>query len=160
MNAGILPICLLFVAFGLTLSFASLRDALLGAICLAVTALLVASLNVSASALEPVFVGLWVSCIATVALMHVSRHLKTGLAVAVGLNAGAWTGALAAITPLRSMLLYALPILLLVIPGQWLVGRGYGIALKVVGSWVVAVAILAIFVSLTPTPGYKPDHMQ
>ena len=25
---------------------------------------------------------------------------------------------------------------------------------------MVAIAILAIFVSLTPTPGYKPDHMQ
>ncbi|MEO7277364.1 MAG: hypothetical protein ABIW33_05015 [Sphingomicrobium sp.] len=160
MNAGILPICLLFVAAGLTLSFASFRDALLAAAALIVAALIIASLNFPPSALEPVLVGLWASCIATVALMHLARRLGTGWAIATGLNAGGWAGALAALSSLRPPMLYSFPILLLALPGQWLVGRGYGIAVKVVGSWVVAVATLAIFVSLTPTPGYKPDHMQ
>lgn len=160
MNAGILPICLLFLAVGLTLSFAELRGALLGAAALIVAALLAALLHLAQGALEPVFVGLWVSVIATVGLMHLPNRITLAWAVAAGVNAGAWAGALAAISSLRWQMLFALPILLIMLPGRWLVERGYGIGLKVVGSWLGAIATLAIFVSLTPTPGYKPDHMQ
>lgn len=160
MNAGILPICLLFLAVGLSLSFAALRGALIGAAVLIAAALLAASLRPAQGALEPLFVGLWISVIATVGLMHLPNRIALVWAVATGINAGAWAGALAASSSLRWQMLFALPILLIMLPGRWLVERGHGIGLKVVGSWVVAIATLAIFVSLTPTPGYKPDHMQ
>lgn len=160
MNAGILPICLLFLALGLTLSFAGIRGALLGTTGLLVATLVAASLKPAQGALEPVFVCLWVSVIATIGLMHLPNRIALVWAATAGVNAGAWAGALAAISSLRPQMLFALPIMLVTLPGLWLVDRGYGIALKVVGSWVVAVATLAIFVSLTPTPGYKPDHMQ
>lgn len=160
MNAGILPIGLLFLAVGLTLSFATLRDALVGIAALVGAALIAASLNLTASALEPVFVGLWVSVILTVALMHLPKGVALGWAAVAGLNAGAWAGALAEISSMRAHMIMAFPLALIMVPGRWIVANGYSIALKVVGSWVVAVATLAIFVSLTPTPGYKPDHMQ
>ena len=41
-----------------------------------------------------------------------------------------------------------------------IVSRGWGIAVKVVASWLAAVAILATMLSLVPTPGYMPDHME
>ena len=44
--------------------------------------------------------------------------------------------------------------------GRPIVLRGWSIGLKVLASWLAAVAILATMVSLTPTPGYKPDHME
>ncbi len=160
MNAGILPVALLFLAVGFSLSFASLRGALLGAGATAIMALVAAALSIGLHALEWVVVGLWISTISTIALIHLWERMPLPFAAAAGINAGVWAGALAATSSLRSQMLLTMPILLVVIPGYWLVQRGYGIALKVAGSWIVAVAILAIFVSLTPTPGYKPDHMQ
>lgn len=160
MNAGTLPIGLLFIALGLGLSFASLRTSILSAVGAAITAVLISSLTIGPIAPEWVFVGLWCSVIGTVGLMHLWTRIPLAFAAVAGINAGAWAGTLAATSSLRSQMILALPILLIFFLGNWLVEQGYGIALKVVGSWVVAIAILAICVSLTPTPGYKPDHMQ
>ncbi|MEP7131403.1 MAG: hypothetical protein ABI770_09770 [Sphingomicrobium sp.] len=144
----------------ITLSFASPRNAVLSAIATVAVALVTSSLPIDPNALDWVFVGLWVSVIVTVGLMHLWNRIPAPYAVAAGINAGAWAGMLAALSSLRAQMVYALSILLILFVGHWIVERGYGIALKVVGSWLVAIAILAIFVSLTPTPGYKPDHME
>lgn len=160
MNAGILPIALLFLAVALGLSFASLRGAAAGAGATAVGALIVGSQAIGSHAPEWIFVGLWLSVIGTIGSIYLWSRMPLPFATAVGLNAGAWAGALAASNSLRAQTVMAMPVLLLALPGNRLVQRGRGIALKVVGGWIVAVAILAIFVSLTPTPGYKPDHMQ
>lgn len=164
MNAGILPIALLFLAAALSLSFASLRGAAAGAVATAgataIGALIIAPQTVDPRAVDWIFAGLWLSAIAAIGSMYLWTRMPLPFAAAVGINCGAWAGALAATTSLRAPTMLAIPVLLLVVPGHWLVQRGGGIALKVIGGWVVAVAILAIFVSLTPTPGYKPDHLQ
>ena len=164
MNAGILPMVLLFLAAALALSWTSWRGAAAGvgaAVCAsAVAALILGPQAMGSPALEWIFVGLWLSAIGTIGSMYVWTSMPLSVATAIGLNAGAWAGALAAGTSIRAQAIWAIPILLLAIPGLWLIQRGYGIALKVVGGWIIAIAILAIFVSLTPTPGYKPDHMQ
>jgi ABC-type proline/glycine betaine transport system permease subunit len=49
---------------------------------------------------------------------------------------------------------------LLAIPVHWIARQKFAILLKVVASWVIAIASLALFVSVMPTPGYKPDHME
>jgi hypothetical protein len=54
----------------------------------------------------------------------------------------------------------SLPFVLVLIPGSVVVARGWEIGVKVLASWLTAVAILATMLSLTPTPGYVPDHME
>ena len=49
---------------------------------------------------------------------------------------------------------------LIAIPANWLTQRKLDIIIKVVASWMIAIASLSLFVSLIPTPGYKPDHME
>lgn len=57
-------------------------------------------------------------------------------------------------------MLRALPCVLVVLPAAWVVGRRQRIAIKVLSSWLIAVAVLAATLQFLPmTPGYLPDHM-
>lgn len=159
MNAGILPIALLFFATGLALALALRRMVWLGIAALALSALLVSVMPIPPSATDFIFIGLWASIIATAATCYLKRILSNRWIIVVAINNGVWAGALAATSGMHGGLALAIPIALIALPGQWIAARGFGIALKVVASWVIAIASLAIFVSLTPTPGYKPDHM-
>ncbi len=159
MNGGILPIALLFFATGLALALTPGRSAWIGIVAIAVSALAVSTLPIPPSATEVIFIGLWVSIIATAATCYTSRFVDNRWNIVFAINNGIWAGALAATSDMQSGLALAIPIALIALPGQWIAARGFGIALKVVASWVIAIASLAIFVSLTPTPGYKPDHM-
>jgi len=50
---------------------------------------------------------------------------------------------------------------LAVLPAVWTVDRRVLIALRVVASWLIAVALLGAMLQLIPvTPGYMPDHME
>lgn len=75
-------------------------------------------------------------------------------------NTGIWTGAVISVAGRKADLLAALPCTLTLLPGAWAVRRGSPIAVKVVSSWLLAVAILAATLQFLPvTPGYLPDHM-
>jgi hypothetical protein len=57
--------------------------------------------------------------------------------------------------------LKALPCVLIFLPASWVAGRYGSIPVKVVSSWVIAVAVLAAALQLLPvTPGYLPDHLE
>ena len=57
--------------------------------------------------------------------------------------------------------LQALPFVLIFLPASWVVARTTSIPVKVVSSWVIAVAVLAATLQLLPvTPGYLPDHLE
>ncbi len=160
MNAGILPMALLSACVGLALSFASIRGAWLSVAALIVIAATVAGISLPGDLGSSVFAGAWLSVIATAALAFLPGGLRDSWAIAAGVNGGAWLGALASLSPQPAELLYILPLALSFLPGQWLTARGHAIAPKVVLSWIVAVASLSFFVSLMPTPGYQPDHME
>lgn len=160
MNAGILPMALLSAALGMALSFASRRGAWLGIAALAVTAVLVASTGLPASLGEAVFAGAWLSVIATAALAFLPGALRDPWAVGAAINGGGWLGALASTSGRSGELIFVLPLALTFLAGQWLTTRGHAIVPKVVLSWIVAIASLSFFVSLMPTPGYQPDHME
>jgi len=50
---------------------------------------------------------------------------------------------------------------LAVLPAVWTVDRRVLIALRVVASWLIAVALLGAILQFIPvTPGYMPDHME
>jgi hypothetical protein len=47
------------------------------------------------------------------------------------------------------------------LPAAWIVDRRVLIALRVVASWLIAVAMLGALLQFLPvTPGYMADHME
>ena len=160
MRGGFLPPAILCAALGLALAFIPLRQALLAAGLLVAIALLAWALGPPKAWIEPIFVGCWLSVIATAVLVHRPAALPDAVFAIAAANAGLWSGAVTAVAGAGRDLAIALPCVLLLAVGRPIVVRGWGIGLKVLASWLTAVAILATMVSLTPTPGYKPDHME
>lgn len=160
MTGGALPLFLLCAALGLALGFGSKRGAWFGFACMVGVAILLASLSLPERLAPPITAGLLLSVIVTAALSYVRSGSADRWLLAAGLNAGGWAGAYASAFDQRAALALALPLGLLFIPGRWFVERDYSIVLKVAASWMIAIASLSIFVSLLPTPGYKPDHME
>lgn len=160
MRGGFLPPAILCAALGAALAFVSLRQALLASLLMAVVAVAVWLLRPPVAWIEPIYVGCWLSVILNSLLAYRPQTLpRTAFAAAAG-NTGFWAGAVTAVSGQGRDLAIALPCVLLLIPGHPIVRRGWGIGLKVLASWMTAVAILATMVSLTPTPGYEPDHME
>ena len=160
MRGGALPPALLCAAFGLALAFAPRRMAPYALGLLVLIALAASFLPVPTSWQDGVFLGCW----ASVALAAVSVHLPGGLGpratLVLSVNTGFWTGAVIAAAGARTDLLKSLPLVLLCLPGAWLVSTKRGIAIKVAASWLIAISILCAALPLVPTPGYKPDHME
>lgn len=47
------------------------------------------------------------------------------------------------------------------LPAAWIADRRVLIALRIVASWLIAVAMLGAMLHFLPvTPGYLPDHME
>lgn len=159
MRGGLLPPALLAAALGFALAFAprGIRWPSFGVFVAAALGLRAVRLPAGE---EAIFLGLWASAILTALLVHLPRGVPAPLALGAGANAGIWAGAVTGIAGGPSDLLLALPFALLFVPGAWLARRDLGIAVKVAASWVVAVSVLAAMLPLTPTPGYKPDHME
>lgn len=110
--------------------------------------------------LETIYVGCWLSVIANALMVCLPVRLPPAIPIAAAAATGAWAGAVTAVSGRGPDLAIALPCVLLCVPGWLIVDRGWAIAVKVLASWLMAVAILATMVSLVPTPGYVPDHME
>ncbi|HUA24993.1 MAG TPA: hypothetical protein VMA54_12795 [Steroidobacteraceae bacterium] len=109
---------------------------------------------------DGVFLGCWMSIVASAAIVHRRRALKNGVALALSLNAGVWSGAVIALSPSRMNLLEALPAALCAWPAAWVRRQGQAIVLKVLASWLIAIAVLGATLQFLPvTPGYLPDHV-
>jgi hypothetical protein len=161
MRGGVLPPVLIFAALGLALAFAPRNARVPSLLALFATLASFAFLPVPQAWLEGVFLGCWLSVIATAASVHFVRGLKAWAAMALSVNAGVWASAVVCLSGSRLDLLKALPCVLIVLPASWVVGRHGSIPVKVVSSWLIAIAVLAATLQLLPvTPGYLPDHME
>lgn len=159
MRGGVLPPALLFAALAFALAYAP-RGVRLPAIIAALTAALaVAQASIAVRWADYIFFGCWASVIVTAASIHLPRRIGPRTALALAANSGAWAGATVALAGTTLDLVKAAPLLALVIPAAWLVGTRRGIAIKVAGSWLIAIAALAAVLPIVPTPGYAPDHM-
>jgi hypothetical protein len=159
MNGGALPAALLCAALGLALATAERNAWMIGLAVLTATASAVAFTPVPTRWTNAVFLCCWASVVLSAASVHKPHGLGRIAALALSLNAGFWTGAVTSLSPSKMNLLKALPISLCVFPAMWTIQRGRLIAVKVVSSWLIAVAILAATLQFLPvTPGYLPDH--
>lgn len=161
MRGGVLPSALLFAALGLALAFAPRRAWAPSLLVLLASIAVSSVVPIPGTWVEGVFLGCWISVIATAVSVHLVRGVGLFAAVALSLNAGIWTSAVSSLSASRFSVLLSLPCVLIVIVASWLVGRRYSVAVKVASSWIVAVAAMAAALQLLPvTPGYLPDHME
>lgn len=159
MRGAALPAALLCAALGLFLAFAPRRAIMPALVLLVGAALAASSLPVHGRSTEIAFAGCWISVIVVALGVHLPRGVPSWLALVAAADAGAWSGAVIAAEGSRGDLARALPAVLLCLPAMWLVARKWQIGVKVVSSWLVAIALLAALLPATPTPGYVPDHM-
>jgi len=161
MRGGVVPPTLLFAALGLALAFAPRRAWTPGLLALIATLGAFTFLPVPQTWLEGIFLGCWISVIATAASVHLVHGLSRCAALSLSVNTGVWASAVVSVSGSRLDLLKALPWVLMFLPAAWVAARHGAIPLKVVSSWIIAIAVLAATLQLLPvTPGYLPDHME
>jgi hypothetical protein len=149
------------MALGLALAFSSRRPWLLGVALLVTSAIATAVVTVPVRWMEGVFLACWISTAASAAAVHVPKGLSTSAAVALSVNAGIWVGTVTALSGPTLNLAKTLPCVLTLLPAAFMISRRAPVAVKVVASWLVAVAVLAGTLQLLPvTPGYLPDHLE
>jgi hypothetical protein len=158
-RGGALPPALLCAALGFALAFAPRRAWLAALFALVLVATAASFVPPPLAWRDPAFIGCWATIVVTALCVHLPKGVGPRLALLLGANTGLWTGAVIAVAGVRRDLLESLPLALLCLPGGWLVATGRGIAIKVVASWLIAVALLSAGLTLVPTPGYVPDHM-
>jgi len=160
-RGGTLPPGLLFAALGLALAFAPPRIRIWSLIALVATLAGLSQIAIPWNWLEIAFLGCWVSTAGTAAAVHLPRGLGWGNGLTLAFNAGLWASAVVALSGAPLDLLKALPAVILILPAAWLIGRRASIAVRVVASWLIAIAILAAALPFLPvTPGYVPDHLE
>lgn len=161
MRGGALPPVLICAALGIALAFAP-RSTWGGCItALALTAACVAVAVIPQAWADYVFLGCWMSVTASAAAAHVPGGLGSRGALTLSLNAGLWSGAEVALSGSRFELLKGLPCVLVILPAALIIRLRAPIVLKVLSSWLIAVAVLgAALQSLPVTPGYMPDHLE
>lgn len=160
MRGGALPPAILCAALGLVFGSAERRSWRLGIIALAVAAGAAAWVPLAPSWADVIFLGCWSSVVINAMRVHFARPPGRITMLVLCTNTGVWAGAVIAVAGRKADLLLALPGTLTLLPAGWAVRRGGSIAVKVVSSWLIAVALLAATLQFLPvTPGYLPDHM-
>jgi len=82
------------------------------------------------------------------------------LACAAGVCA-AWAGAAAPASAATAPTPWSPAGLALALPAHWLAARGGGIAIRIAGAWLLAVALLMLISTGSPAlPGDLPDHLE
>lgn len=160
MRGGSLPPALLCAAFGLLLAHVPRHRVPPCLAIMAGSAILAALVPVPSSLDDVVFAGCWASVVATALLLHWPRPLPRPLLPALAANAGFWSGAVIALSGVPLDLARSLPWALVCLPAAMVLKTPARLGVKIVGSWLVAVAILAAAVPLVETPGYEPDHLE
>lgn len=160
MRGGALPPATLCAALGLALTCVETRFWRLGIITCAAVALAAAWIRLPAGWANAIFLGCWSSTALNSVRVHLVGPSGRTSTLLLCANTGIWTGAVISVAGRKADLLAALPCTLTLLPAAWAVRRGWSIAVQVVSSWLLAVAILAATLQFLPvTPGYLPDHM-
>lgn len=160
MRGGALPPALLSAALGLALAYAPPRARAAGVAVLWIAAPVVALVTLAPHWEEAVFLTCWAGVIIAAASVHLPRGLSPRMALTLALFIAMLAGAVSAVAGSLPTLLVALPWVLVTIPAAWLIAHGRGIGVKIVSSWLIAIALLSAALPLTPTPGYAPDHLE
>jgi len=161
MRGGIVPPALLCAALGLALAFAPRNAWAPSVLTLLFTIAALTFIPVPGAWLEGAFLGCWISVIATAGSLQLFPKITCLAALILSINAGAWASVVTRLSGSRLDLVEALPWVLILWPASRVASHFGSIPIKVVSSWLIAVAALSITLQLLPvTPGYLPDHME
>lgn len=160
MRGGALPPALLCFAVGLMLAFIPRRWIAPCLVALVGAALAISLIGVPARLEDVAFAGCWISLVLTALTLHWPGGPGPRTSAILCMNAGLWAGAVVAVAGRPWDLAVATSAVLVFWPAMVLLRTPARLGVKIVASWLVAVAILAAALPLTTTPGYKPDHME
>jgi hypothetical protein len=158
--------CLLMcAAVGIPLGLSARQIRTWGIAALGISALLanvlLAYVRVSPTWADAFFLNSWISILGCAACVHLRHPVGVIAAAILSLNAGLWCGALNALAEAPYAALETLPAVAILWPVSWAVCYKSTVAVKVVASWLMAVALLAATLQFLPiTPGYLPDHIE
>lgn len=162
MRGAVLPSALLDVALGLILALAPRRVCWYGLGTFVGVSLSCFFVPLPRLGQEQTLLGCWISVIATASAIYLVRELRLRAALTLSINAGFWSASTIAFTesPLAVFVGFSAA-LVAVLAGcfaKWWRAR---IVLKIVASWLIAVAALVSLLQFLPvTPGYLPDHLE
>ena len=109
------------------------------------------------------FAGCWISLIVTAMLVYfpqVLRHAPWAAPV-LAANTGFWAGQVILVEGDWHDLVPVLPVWLAVVPAIVCVARGWVLPVRIVTSWLLAVALLVGSIPyLVVHPGYEADHKE
>jgi hypothetical protein len=161
MNGGMLPALLVAAAFALALANVGGTVRFCALASFTVATLTVAFIPLTPSWSDAVHVGCWSSIVACGGAAYAPQAVSSRLGLVLAAPAGVSAGAVVALagTPAMVALLPAVAVLT-ALTGR-AVARRLPIAPKVVASWLIAVALLATMLLMSPiTPGYRSDHLE
>ena len=172
MMGGNVAAGLLLAVCAFMLAFVPHRTALIGVV---VSVLICVAVVVSGPAL-PVkwaFAGCWISLIVTAMLVYFPQGLRPWpqharfilapivVAPIIATNAGFWAGQVIMAEGDWHDAMLVLPVWLVIIPAIVCVARGWALPVRIVTSWLLAVALLVGSIPyLVVHPGYEPDHKE
>lgn len=159
MNGGIIPFVLAAITTGLMLGLAELRAGLRALAAFIAAAFIEWFLPVLAPE-TTLFAALFAAILAVGIAVYVRAARSPLWLLVLAFNGGLWLGACAAASrsPAGLAMIALTPIA--AAGARWTARRDATIIVKVAASWMMAIASLTLFVSLIPTPGYQPDHME
>lgn len=146
-------------ALGLALCRTTWREAITP-VAACIVAALVANLLLGGLSAEVLVVTCGLTTALTALPVYLNRAPHPLLMLILAVNAGVWTGALAGLSHGVLGLLFSLPWIAAKAPAGWVVQRRWQVALKVIASWMVAIALLAVALNSVSMPSYQLDHME
>ena len=165
MRDGVLTGALVCAALGVPLGFTPSQTRL-WSVCVLTSSALLAYIALANGHLQPswadaAFLNGWISVVGSAACVYLSRPVGLFPALLLSLNAGIWCGAVNALAESPFGVLQSLPAVAVVWPIGWAARRDATLAIKVIGSWLIAMAALSATLQFLPiTPGYLPDHLE
>ena len=159
MRDGALPAVLLCLAFGMAICRQRLRNIALTLLILASAAAPTSALVFPDALAAPTAISAAVLTALFVFAVYSDRAFHPALVAGFGAAAGVLIGALTSFGGQAWLLLLALPATLVAFPAAWLARAGRAIALKVVASWILAVALLSIGLTIAQGVSAGSDHL-
>jgi hypothetical protein len=165
MRDGVLTGALLCAALGIPLGFTS-RQMQLWSVCILATSAIFANIALTHAHIRPewadaAFLNSWISIVACASCAYLSSPVGVFTALVLSLNAGIWCGTVNALSGSHLGVSQALPAIAVLWPVGWAARRNATLAIKVVSSWLIAMAALSATLQFLPvTLGYLPDHLE
>lgn len=159
MTAAVLPLMLLGLASGIAIAQASPHTRAIAFIAFALLGSTVATMP-ALIPLDRASFACWIAIACCAAAIHWTGA-PGRLVLALASASGACAGVLAATAGMRPEGLVLPPMLAALLLASWCLRHGARVAVKVLASWLIAVALLVASLHTLPvTPGDQPDHLE